>query len=424
MVTNEEKKTFIEQWLIDLGRDGQTPALAGQLFQLLMQDTNNGKLYKYRSFDKKGYALKSLKKGTLHCSCPTNLNDPFDCKIGITFSSLTQAIVGPVFAVMEDILNLLFDIIEENKTLEECSPDETRILGRLLSSRTFMESIQNIKQADATIEQKTCAIKKNASFVTELLQAVIADEFFAPVLGPIAEYLPLIIENITMEGMAIMLTQHATYGMLASAVGIDEDTDEIGLSLKISEKILPDQPENFAKAREIIADLESHFTENMNKLFRVGCLCTDYKNRLMWSHYADSHRGFCIEYDFSNVDPLFLSAAPLPVVYSDSRPPVPWPEALNRSSENTAKATASLMVGLLTKDKCWEYENEWRYLVAPSVASELLMPPVTCIYLGALISPQNRRKILKIAQKKGITVKQMTVDRGEYLLHAHKVFTA
>ena len=200
-----------------------------------------------------------------------------------------------------------------------------------------------------------------------------------------------------------------------------EDVDEIELSLKMSEKIFPDQPDNLVKAREIIADLESHFTESLNNLFRIGCLGSSYKNSLMWSHYADSHHGFCIEYDFSNVDSSLLSAVPLPVIYSNLRPPFPWNAALNRSPENTAQATASLMIGLLTKDKCWDYENEWRYIVAPSVGFKLPMPPISCIYLGALISPNNRKKILKIAKTKGIPVKQMTVDRGAYVLHANKI---
>lgn len=424
MVAAEEKRVFMEQWLETLGREGQTPELANQIHQLLLRDTINGKLYKYRSFDPKGYSLKSLKKGTLHCSNPAYFNDPFDCKIGITFSSLAQAIAGPVFSVMEDIVQILFDIMDQKKTLEECSHDEQSILKRLLSNHNLMESIQEIRQADSTTNQRINAIKKNAFIVTELLKAVIADEFFAPVLGPIAEYLPLIIENITMEGMAVMLTQTPTYGMLANAMGIDEDTDEIGLSLSISEKIFPNQPDNFANVRELIKSLESRYAESFNQLFRIGCLGFDHKNSLMWSHYADSHHGFCIEYDFNNIDFTLLSAFPLPVIYSDLRPPFPWDAALNRSPENIAKGTASLMIGLLTKDKRWNYENEWRYLVAPSVDSELPMPPVTCIYLGALISPKNRRKILRIARKKGITVKQMTVDRGEYLLHTRKVFPA
>lgn len=47
-----------------------------ELKQLLLKDTNGGKLYKYRSFDKDGYSLKNLEEGTLHCSLVEAFNDP------------------------------------------------------------------------------------------------------------------------------------------------------------------------------------------------------------------------------------------------------------------------------------------------------------------------------------------------------------
>ena len=419
MITADEKREFLEQWLACLGANGQTLGLQNKLYDLLMKDTTNGKLYKYRSFDKKGYSIKSLKEGALYCASPAAFNDPFDCKIGITLSSLAQAIAGPVFAVMEDVLDSLLDIIEEKKTLCECGDDEQRMLTRLLSNGDLMDTLRKVREADISESQRINVLKKKSFVVFDLLQAVMADEFFAPILGPTAKVLPLIMENITADGMEIMLTQGATYDLIAKAMGILEDTDEIGLAMQIGEKILPDQQEDHAKARKIITDLENNLVGAINKLFRVGCLCTNYKNSLMWSHYADSHRGFCVEYDFSKAD---ISTLPFPVVYSNIRPQIPWEEALTRSPENTAKATSNLMIGLLTKDKCWEYENEWRYLVVASAPPSLKMPSISCIYLGALIEGKNRDKILKFAMKNQIPVKQMVVDRGEYILHATPLY--
>ena len=44
MVTADEKKKFLEQWLACLGTNDQTPELQNQLYELLMKDTANGKL--------------------------------------------------------------------------------------------------------------------------------------------------------------------------------------------------------------------------------------------------------------------------------------------------------------------------------------------------------------------------------------------
>lgn len=46
------------------------------------------------------------------------------------------------------------------------------------------------------------------------------------------------------------------------------------------------------------------------------------------------------------------------------------------------------------------------------------MPPVSRIYAGALCSPQNRTVLVEIAKELDVPVKQMIVDRGEYMLHA------
>ncbi|WP_349393654.1 DUF2971 domain-containing protein, partial [Clostridium perfringens] len=44
--------------------------------------------------------------------------------------------------------------------------------------------------------------------------------------------------------------------------------------------------------------------------------CKD--NILMWSHYSNCHKGFCIEYDFSKL--IKSRALVLPVIYSKNVP--------------------------------------------------------------------------------------------------------
>ena len=53
--------------------------------------------------------------------------------------------------------------------------------------------------------------------------------------------------------------------------------------------------------------------------------------------------------------------------------------------------------------------------------SELKMPPISCIYLGASIEKKNRDEIINIAQKYNIAIKQMKMDRGTYDLHAQDI---
>lgn len=91
MISSEEKKKFIEDMIKMSYQKIEPLELQRQLHAFLLRDTNGGKLYKYRAFDEEGYSLKNLQYGTLHCSKADAFNDPFDCKIGVTFQSMYAA---------------------------------------------------------------------------------------------------------------------------------------------------------------------------------------------------------------------------------------------------------------------------------------------------------------------------------------------
>lgn len=86
--------------------------------------------------------------------------------------------------------------------------------------------------------------------------------------------------------------------------------------------------------------------------FRIICLAGNCKELLLWSHYADSHKGFCLGFDASHDDEF---GGALQVLYSDTLPTVDF---FDRDP------TTALTSMVLTKAKSWAYENEYR-LVAP-----------------------------------------------------------
>ena len=415
MVPKEEKRDLINR-LISLAAQPEGKTVAEhELYQMLLRDTNGGKLYKFRSFDKKGYAIKSVQAGTLHCSKPTVFNDPFDCKIGITFQSLYQALYGEEFELISGVLDCFVGVVHKEVEIQSLSPDEQRLVQRLLDNKLLTDFAAKYRGAARSEEETAELLYENAPVIVVLLQTLVEDEAFGPYLNMSAQMFPTIIEQLTPEGMLQVSKDDATFEDYAKANGIMEDDDEIGLTMRMSEKISPELEPAREDITRLLTEWEQKITHKMCETFLVGCLCTDYKNRLMWSHYADSHKGFCIEYDFSQMQESF----PFPIYYSDERPLIPWKAALNNSPENVSEATAELILGLLTKDDAWSYENEWRILSAASQNADIKMPPITCIYLGADISDRNRTKMLKIANKLQIPVKQMKVDRGAYALHAH-----
>lgn len=92
--------------------------------------------------------------------------------------------------------------------------------------------------------------------------------------------------------------------------------------------------------------------EAFDKAIRNGgiyCVSASNDVVLMWSHYADSHKGICLR--FKTDDKPFSTA--IPVRYDKQRPRI---NPLVDKNEGFALAT-------LTKADYWAYEDEWRILV-------------------------------------------------------------
>ena len=90
----------------------------------------------------------------------------------------------------------------------------------------------------------------------------------------------------------------------------------------------------------------------------VLCLSAKYNSPLMWSHYADQHRGVCVEYDVSTLESTDLHR----VTYDQPREVrasrvrdwlINGDEAAKEEVERAC---------LLTKSRQWSYEAEWRLI--------------------------------------------------------------
>ena len=71
MVTNEEKKELLEKYLPITYETQDDTEFQVKLRELLMTETQNGKLYKYRAFDRKGWSFKTSYKFSLPGSVKT-----------------------------------------------------------------------------------------------------------------------------------------------------------------------------------------------------------------------------------------------------------------------------------------------------------------------------------------------------------------
>ncbi len=108
------------------------------------------------------------------------------------------------------------------------------------------------------------------------------------------------------------------------------------------------------------------FFEHSHEDYRIASFCSDnhstkrkaISNALMWAHYADEHRGFCVEYEFAPDDFMRnevkdrTASRLYPITY------IPIQERFDINS----KALFTTKDAFMTKSGEWEYEQEVRLL--------------------------------------------------------------
>ena len=158
------------------------------------------------------------------------------------------------------------------------------------------------------------------------------------------------------------------------------------------------------------------------KDYRIASFCEDnpqkkqyaVQNTLMWSHYADEHRGFCIEYlfhrdDFRRDDFKNNSASRLfRINYRDSnKEPVDFEKV----------STFSTSDAFITKSNDWSYENEVRLLQYKPKQGALreqyklsANTKISKIYFGYRCPEANIQIIKKLLKKSDVKFYKMKID--------------
>lgn len=418
MISNQEKREKLNTILEMLCENQDSIAVNQALHHLLLEDCV-GTLYKYMPI--KDYTVPTIIERTLHFSSPAAFNDPFDCKVGIDLRSMYEALFLKEFDNLEECFGEFLSVVDGVKPLESVSPEKFPIIMQWLNSKRLMDFLsetRGIKKSDDEINE---IMFNNFDIVIEIVMPLLNTLPSESKMPIVKTMFPKIIENMTDDGKLYLLESDGTVADYIKTFGIeDTDADEISLTERAYEKMHPENLEPIEKVKNTFATIERQLNGSLYSLFKVCCLCTSNKNRLMWSHYADSHKGICIEYDFS--ERLQSDCQPMPVYYTNARPKFPWKVAIDPSPQTQAEATIHFINALLTKDEAWDYENEWRLLIkAEPNVDTIPAPPIKCIYLGALCPDEQAEEIIKAAQTIGVPVKRMTVDRGEYELHSTEV---
>ncbi len=167
---------------------------------------------------------------------------------------------------------------------------------------------------------------------------------------------------------------------------------------------------DFSKA--VAKAIQSEYSDYMSSLkntFRISCFATTPYSQLMWGgSYANCHKGFCIEYtvlpDAKEYKDVYFNL--FPMIYSKIRTDMTAKLVPFKDEDITEDALWDIYFsGALRKSIDWAFQNEWRLLLplhGDGSNYNVKFFPITKVYLGSRMKPENRKKIIEICNKKNI----------------------
>jgi len=141
-------------------------------------------------------------------------------------------------------------------------------------------------------------------------------------------------------------------------------------------------------------------------------------NTLMWSHYADSHKGFCIEFRDEIKDILKKSNYYIFHNWVQYSTPPKMP----------LSATGDELEPILTKDICWEEEREFRFIFKSKGLVSFGSKEdnnINAIYLGTEFQSNNNQtlkdELLQFILDNKIKCYQQIKSHNTYILQSQEI---
>lgn len=136
-------------------------------------------------------------------------------------------------------------------------------------------------------------------------------------------------------------------------------------------------------------------------------------NELLWAHYANSHKGFCIEYDLDKLDACITDGIEyrIDVVYQENKPTISPDEPTDKKIKKAFS----------TKSLAWVYENEFRLIFSSSGVKKIAFEAIRAIYFGLNMPLAERNAIVNGLKDKGIEFYQIERVGKDYKLSANKL---
>ena len=178
----------------------------------------------------------------------------------------------------------------------------------------------------------------------------------------------------------------------------------------------PDAGDRLRRAIALDAAFQSALRQITNSV-GISCFTGDPTNILMWSHYADCHKGVCIAFSSEEHEKIVVKAKNalrfdrlFRVTYSGRRPSALTP--FDRRGDGFENM-------FLSKAKSWSYEQEWRIVDDRGPGVYGFDPSrVVALILGACIDSETRSKVLDCTKEREspLVIYQARLNSSEYII--------
>jgi len=165
--------------------------------------------------------------------------------------------------------------------------------------------------------------------------------------------------------------------------------------------------ESFIKVKDALENL-------MKQLEKVGIysLSKTYNNELLWAHYGNSHKGFCIEYDLELLTKNYKHN--FSVIYNNKIPEIGIEDIAIKSNDLIKK-----MFGY--KYEKWIYEKEYRIITDDFGINNYYYQSVKSIYFGLNMSLNQKNELMNRLKGRGIKYFQMIQLPKTYKFEAEAI---
>jgi hypothetical protein len=149
----------------------------------------------------------------------------------------------------------------------------------------------------------------------------------------------------------------------------------------------------------------------------------------MWSHYADSHKGFCLEHDRSEDNLLGAVALDVSEWAVEVEKEMQWTKKVSYASQYpkisildllTATNWRALHSFILTKSIDWAYEREWRLTGYPGGRNVTNPGRIKSVIFGLRMVPEHREQLIRALDGKlGIVFREARKLEGVFSVRIH-----